>query len=157
MESKNTYNYLRERLVSSTGVLSTLRKSRTSESSLNRYSLLFIASSNFLLYLDKIYYKFKDFCLISRFMNYVFIWKNELVELWTLNRHHCCCSLSGNDNRYSSLAEQLRQRIVELKIKIDQQLRMLEDVKAQIKTQFLSIQRLEVKMHLQATLLRIRL
>ncbi|GAA6111863.1 fibrinogen alpha chain [Tachysurus ichikawai] len=53
-------------------------------------------------------------------------------------------SSTGNDNRYSSLAEQLRQRIVELKIKIDQQLRMLEDVKAQIKTQFLSIQRLEV-------------
>ncbi|XP_060716033.1 fibrinogen alpha chain [Tachysurus vachellii] len=53
-------------------------------------------------------------------------------------------SSTGSDNRYSSLAEQLRQRIVELKIKIDQHLRMLEDVKAQIKTQFLSIQRLEV-------------
>ncbi|KAK3511098.1 hypothetical protein QTP70_030302 [Hemibagrus guttatus] len=53
-------------------------------------------------------------------------------------------SSTGNDNRYASLAEQLRQRIVDLKIKIDRQLRLLDEVKGQIKTQFLSIQRLEV-------------
>ncbi|KAI5616130.1 fibrinogen alpha chain precursor [Silurus asotus] len=53
-------------------------------------------------------------------------------------------SSAGNDNRFTSLAEQLRQRIVELKIKIDRQLRVLEDVKAQIKNQFLDVQRLEV-------------
>lgn len=53
-------------------------------------------------------------------------------------------SNAGNDNRYASLAEQLRQRIVELKIKIDRQLRVLEAVKAQIKTQFITVQRLEV-------------
>ncbi|XP_046693013.1 fibrinogen alpha chain isoform X2 [Silurus meridionalis] len=53
-------------------------------------------------------------------------------------------SNAGNDNRFTSLAEQLRQRIVELKIKIDRQLRVLEAVKAQIKNQFLDVQRLEV-------------
>ncbi|XP_017313407.1 fibrinogen alpha chain [Ictalurus punctatus] len=53
-------------------------------------------------------------------------------------------SSAGNDNRYTTLAEQLRQRIVELKIKIDRQLRVLEALKAQIKTQFISVQRLEV-------------
>lgn len=61
-------------------------------------------------------------------------------------------SCSGNDNRYASLAEQLRQRIVELKIKIDRQLRVLEAVKAQIKAQFVAIQRLEVN---TITLLRV--
>ncbi|XP_053471143.1 fibrinogen alpha chain isoform X4 [Ictalurus furcatus] len=53
-------------------------------------------------------------------------------------------SSAGNDNRYTTLAEQLRQRIVELKIKIDRQLRVLEALKAQIKTQFIAVQRLEV-------------
>lgn len=42
------------------------------------------------------------------------------------------------------MAEQLRQRIVELKIKIDRQLRLLDALKVQIKTQFISVQRLEV-------------
>lgn len=69
---------------------------------------------------------------------------NERVEFWTSKR---CRSLSGNDNRYTTLAEQLRQRIVELKIKIDRQLRVLEALKAQIKTQFISVQRLEVKIN----------
>lgn len=59
----------------------------------------------------------------------------------------CCCSGPGNDNRYASLADQLRQRIVELKIKIDRQLRLLEALKVQIKSQFISVQRLEVNIY----------
>lgn len=52
--------------------------------------------------------------------------------------------LSGNDNRYATLAEQLRQRITDIKIKIDRQLRLLDALKSQVKDQVVVIQRLEV-------------
>ncbi|XP_051559263.1 fibrinogen alpha chain-like [Myxocyprinus asiaticus] len=51
---------------------------------------------------------------------------------------------AGNDNRYASLAEQLRQRISEIKIKIDRQLRLLEALKTQVKNQVVVMKRLEV-------------
>ncbi|KAI4891320.1 hypothetical protein NFI96_033522, partial [Prochilodus magdalenae] len=53
-------------------------------------------------------------------------------------------SSSGSDNRYVDLAEQLRQRIVEMKIKIDRQLRVLEALKSQVRNQVIAMQRLEV-------------
>uniref|UniRef100_A0A3B1JTK1 Fibrinogen alpha chain n=1 Tax=Astyanax mexicanus TaxID=7994 RepID=A0A3B1JTK1_ASTMX len=51
---------------------------------------------------------------------------------------------SDNDNRFADLAEQLRQRIVEMKIKIDRQLKVLEALKSQVKKQVIAMQRLEV-------------
>ncbi|XP_026861972.2 fibrinogen alpha chain [Electrophorus electricus] len=51
---------------------------------------------------------------------------------------------SDTDSRYASLAEQLRQRIVEMKIKIDRQIKMLEALKAHVKDQVITMQRLEV-------------
>lgn len=53
--------------------------------------------------------------------------------------------LSGSDNRFATLAEQLRQRISEIKIKIDRQLRLLEALKSQVKDQVVAMQRLEVR------------
>ncbi|XP_062373179.1 fibrinogen alpha chain-like [Sardina pilchardus] len=53
-------------------------------------------------------------------------------------------SSSGNDNKYMSLAESLRQRIVEVKIKIDRQLNILEALKARVREQVIEMQRLEV-------------
>ncbi|XP_016432191.1 fibrinogen alpha chain-like [Sinocyclocheilus rhinocerous] len=53
-------------------------------------------------------------------------------------------SSAGNDNRYSTLAEQLRERITDIKIKIDRQLRLLDALKSQVKDQVVVIQRLEV-------------
>ncbi|XP_016105826.1 fibrinogen alpha chain-like [Sinocyclocheilus grahami] len=53
-------------------------------------------------------------------------------------------SSAGNDNRYTTLAEQLRQRITDIKIKIDRQLRLLDALKSQVKDQVVVIQRLEV-------------
>ncbi|XP_043104941.1 fibrinogen alpha chain-like isoform X2 [Puntigrus tetrazona] len=53
-------------------------------------------------------------------------------------------SSSGNDNRYATLAEQLRQRITDIKIKIDRQLRLLDALKSQVKDQVVVMQRLEV-------------
>uniref|UniRef100_A0A3B1KLT1 Fibrinogen alpha chain n=1 Tax=Astyanax mexicanus TaxID=7994 RepID=A0A3B1KLT1_ASTMX len=51
---------------------------------------------------------------------------------------------SDNDNRFADLAEQLRQRIVGMKIKIDSQLKVLEALKSQVKKQVIAMQRLEV-------------
>uniref|UniRef100_A0AAY4CX40 Fibrinogen C-terminal domain-containing protein n=1 Tax=Denticeps clupeoides TaxID=299321 RepID=A0AAY4CX40_9TELE len=51
---------------------------------------------------------------------------------------------AGNDNKYMTLAEQLRQRIVEIKMKIDRQLRLLQSLKARVKEQIIEMQRLEV-------------
>lgn len=53
-------------------------------------------------------------------------------------------SSAGNDNRYASLADQLRQRITDIKIKIDRQLRLLDALKSQVKDQVIVMQRLEV-------------
>ncbi|XP_066517701.1 fibrinogen alpha chain [Hoplias malabaricus] len=53
-------------------------------------------------------------------------------------------SSAGGDNRFADLAEQLRQRIVEMKIKIDRQLRVLDALKSQVKKQVIDMQRLEV-------------
>ncbi|KAK7162140.1 hypothetical protein R3I94_004705 [Phoxinus phoxinus] len=53
-------------------------------------------------------------------------------------------STAGTDNRYASLADQLRQRITDIKIKIDRQLRLLDALKSQVKDQVIVMQRLEV-------------
>ncbi|XP_062373070.1 uncharacterized protein DDB_G0271670-like [Sardina pilchardus] len=51
---------------------------------------------------------------------------------------------SGDDNKYMSLAESLRQRIVDIKIKIERQLNILEAFKSRIRDQVIEMQRLEV-------------
>uniref|UniRef100_A0A667YTS2 Fibrinogen alpha chain n=1 Tax=Myripristis murdjan TaxID=586833 RepID=A0A667YTS2_9TELE len=51
---------------------------------------------------------------------------------------------SNNDNTYYNLAQSLRQRIVEMKIKIDRQLRLLAAMKDRVKDQVMEMQRLEV-------------
>ncbi|KAK6291664.1 hypothetical protein J4Q44_G00374490 [Coregonus suidteri] len=53
-------------------------------------------------------------------------------------------SNAGNDNSFYDLAERLRQRIVDIKIKIDRQLRILNALKTSIKDQVIEMQRLEV-------------
>lgn len=50
----------------------------------------------------------------------------------------------GNDNKYISVAESLRQRIVDVKVKIERQLGILEALKARVRQQVIEIQRLEV-------------
>ncbi|KAG7461701.1 hypothetical protein MATL_G00193830 [Megalops atlanticus] len=50
---------------------------------------------------------------------------------------------AGNDNKYVTLAEQLRQRIVSIKIKIDAQLRLLKAMKERVRLQVREMQRLE--------------
>ncbi|KAK6322988.1 hypothetical protein J4Q44_G00053270 [Coregonus suidteri] len=52
-------------------------------------------------------------------------------------------SNAGNDNSFYDLAERLRQRIVDIKIKIDRQLRILNALKTSIKEQVIDMQRLE--------------
>ncbi|XP_018611791.1 fibrinogen alpha chain [Scleropages formosus] len=51
---------------------------------------------------------------------------------------------TGNDNKYMSLADQLRQRIITMKVKIDRQLRLLEALKKRVQDQVKEMQRLEV-------------
>lgn len=51
---------------------------------------------------------------------------------------------SGNDNNYYDLAQSLRQKITDLKIKIDRQLRILAALKDRVKDQVVEMQRLEV-------------
>ncbi|XP_031158490.1 fibrinogen alpha chain isoform X2 [Sander lucioperca] len=51
---------------------------------------------------------------------------------------------SDNDNSYFNLAQSLRQRISEMKIKIDRQLRILAALKDRVKDQVVEMQRLEV-------------
>ncbi|XP_023279906.1 fibrinogen alpha chain isoform X1 [Seriola lalandi dorsalis] len=51
---------------------------------------------------------------------------------------------SGGDNSYYDLAQNLRQRITDLKIKIDRQLRILAALKDRVKDQVVEMQRLEV-------------
>uniref|UniRef100_A0A3B4VCE8 Fibrinogen alpha chain n=1 Tax=Seriola dumerili TaxID=41447 RepID=A0A3B4VCE8_SERDU len=51
---------------------------------------------------------------------------------------------SGGDNSYYDLAQNLRQRITDLKIKIDRQLRVLAALKDRVKDQVVEMQRLEV-------------
>nr|XP_046174269.1 fibrinogen alpha chain-like [Oncorhynchus gorbuscha] len=53
-------------------------------------------------------------------------------------------SNAGNDNSFYDLAERLRQRIVDIKIKIDRQLRILNALKTSIKDQVIEMQRMEV-------------
>ncbi|XP_038831671.1 fibrinogen alpha chain-like [Salvelinus namaycush] len=53
-------------------------------------------------------------------------------------------SNAGNDNSFYDLAERLRQRIVDIKIKIDRQLRILNTLKTSIKDQVIEMQRMEV-------------
>ncbi|KAK7909496.1 hypothetical protein WMY93_014180 [Mugilogobius chulae] len=51
---------------------------------------------------------------------------------------------SGNDNNYFDMAQTLRQRITEMKIKIDQQLQVLGALKERVKEQVADMQKLEV-------------
>ncbi|XP_042257686.1 fibrinogen alpha chain [Thunnus maccoyii] len=51
---------------------------------------------------------------------------------------------SGNDNSYYDLAQNLRQRITDMKIKIDRQLRILSALKDRVKDQVIEMQRMEV-------------
>ncbi|XP_053199612.1 fibrinogen alpha chain [Scomber japonicus] len=51
---------------------------------------------------------------------------------------------SGNDNSYFDLAQNLRQRIIDMKIKIDRQLRVLGALKERVRDQVVEMQRLEV-------------
>ncbi|XP_034021068.1 fibrinogen alpha chain [Thalassophryne amazonica] len=51
---------------------------------------------------------------------------------------------SGTDQRYHNLAQTLRQRITEIKIQIDRQLRILAALKNRVKDQVVDMQRLEV-------------
>lgn len=51
---------------------------------------------------------------------------------------------SGKDNNYYDLAQSLRQRITDMKIKIDRQMRILTAVKDRVKDQVTEMQRLEV-------------
>ena len=51
---------------------------------------------------------------------------------------------AGGDNNYYALAQSLRQRITDMKIKIDRQLRLLAALKDRVKDQVVEMQRLEV-------------
>nr|XP_046236048.1 fibrinogen alpha chain [Scatophagus argus] len=51
---------------------------------------------------------------------------------------------SGSDNSYYDLAQNLRRRITDMKIKIDRQLRILAALKDRVKDQVVEMQRLEV-------------
>ncbi|XP_030631846.1 fibrinogen alpha chain [Chanos chanos] len=51
---------------------------------------------------------------------------------------------AGQDSSYLSVADQLRQRITEMKIKIDRQLKLLDALKNEVKKQVIAMQRLEV-------------
>ena len=51
------------------------------------------------------------------------------------------------DNNYYDLAQTLRKRITEMKIKIDRQLRLLALLKENVKDQVTNMQRLEVRGH----------
>lgn len=53
--------------------------------------------------------------------------------------------MSGNDNNYYDLAQNLRQSITNMKIKIDSQLRRLALLKDRVKDQVVEMQRLEVR------------
>lgn len=53
----------------------------------------------------------------------------------------------GGDNSYYDLAQNLRQRITDMKIKIDRQLRILAALKDRVKDQVVEMQRLEVRRH----------
>ncbi|XP_036814250.1 uncharacterized protein LOC110536442 isoform X2 [Oncorhynchus mykiss] len=53
-------------------------------------------------------------------------------------------SNAGNDNSFYDLAEHLRHRIIDIKIKIERQLRILNALKTSIKDQVIEMQRLEV-------------
>ena len=51
----------------------------------------------------------------------------------------------GHDTNYYDLAQSLRQRITDMKIKIDRQLRILATLKDRVKDQVVEMQRLEVR------------
>lgn len=51
---------------------------------------------------------------------------------------------AGNDNMYYNLAQTLRQRITEMKVRIDRQQKALAALKSRVKDQVVEMQRLEV-------------
>uniref|UniRef100_A0A3B5LDH1 Fibrinogen alpha/beta/gamma chain coiled coil domain-containing protein n=1 Tax=Xiphophorus couchianus TaxID=32473 RepID=A0A3B5LDH1_9TELE len=51
---------------------------------------------------------------------------------------------SGNDNMYYNLAQTLRQRITEMKVRIDRQHKALAALKARVKDQVVEMQKLEI-------------
>lgn len=55
---------------------------------------------------------------------------------------------TGNDHSFYDLAERLRQRIVDIKIKIERQLRILNALKTSVKDQVIEMQRMEVRLRL---------
>lgn len=52
---------------------------------------------------------------------------------------------AGNDNMYYNLAQTLRQRITEMKVRIDRQHKALAALKARVKDQVVEMQKLEVR------------
>ena len=61
-----------------------------------------------------------------------------------------------NDNRYFDLAQNLRQRITDMKIKIDRQLRILAALKDRVKDQVVEMQKLEVRRQKNLFILRLK-
>ncbi|KAJ8008508.1 hypothetical protein DPEC_G00105610 [Dallia pectoralis] len=53
-------------------------------------------------------------------------------------------STAGNDNKYYEVSVSLRQRIKDIKLRIDRQLRVLNALKTRVKDQVIEMQRLEV-------------
>lgn len=56
------------------------------------------------------------------------------------------CLLSGSNNNYYALAQNLRQNINDMKIKIDSQLKTLAALKDRVRDQVMEMQRLEVRL-----------
>ena len=69
--------------------------------------------------------------------------------MFTLTFSLCASVLSlppvpGGDNSYYDLSQKLRQRIIDMKIKIDRQVALMTTMKEQIKAQVDEMQRMEV-------------
>lgn len=68
-----------------------------------------------------------------------------LLDLVDRKSHRLCYRLqTGHDNKYFELAQSLRQRITEIKIRIDRQMKVMAALKGRIREQVTEMQRLEV-------------
>lgn len=65
--------------------------------------------------------------------------------MFILEQCPCLCPPSGDSNNYNGLANDLRQRIVSMKIKIDRQLGVLNALKDRVRDQVVDMKRLEVR------------
>lgn len=68
----------------------------------------------------------------------------------SISQSACLCIMlsinsPGYDNNYYDLAQRLRQRITDMKIRIDRQLRTLAALKDRVKDQVADMQKLEVR------------